>query len=69
MKLSNKENLALRQNGKQPTKPTITSYFRKYTWNEQYGEGKDFKTREEYFTWPYVTPPTGKSKSICNGLL
>ena len=45
MKLSNKENLALRQNGKQPTKPTITSYFRKYTWNEQYGEVKDFETR------------------------
>ena len=34
----------------------------------QWGDSKDFQTREEFFTWLFTTPPEGKSKSCHNGL-
>ena len=40
-------NLALKQNGKQPTKNLGHAALMQYTWDKQYGKGDDFETREE----------------------
>ena len=69
LKTSIKANIALKQNGKQPSKPRTENSSRKYTWDEQYGQNKDFSTREEFFTWLYTTPPEGKTKSRKNNLV
>ena len=69
LKNTKKENLALRQNGKQPNDPTKTASSRKYSWDLQWDKHKDFQLREEFLTWHYSTPLEGKSKTCRNGLL
>jgi hypothetical protein len=64
-------NLALKQNGGQKASkaPKSNSQPRAlYSWEEQYGPGKSFETREEFFEWLYKQP-AGSTTQKKNGLV
>ena len=67
LKNTKKPNLALRKNGKQPNNPTKAVSSKKYSWNLQWGENKEFQLREEFFTCLYTTHLDRKSKLRRNG--